>query len=84
MTIKMVDDKTLGAFRYLEHGAFWAIGALALIMYLATLDVEVPEVVSGTVGLVLIGLSFGASVVHNKRETRRSKDSQPGLRSNVQ
>lgn len=68
MTIKLVDDKTLGVFRYLEHGAFWAIGALALIMYLGALEIEVPEVISGTVGLVIIGLSFAASVVYNKKK----------------
>jgi len=68
MTLKLVDDGTLGAFRYLEHGAFWAIGALATIMYLGALGVEIPEVVSGSVGLVLIGLSFGASVLHNRRQ----------------
>jgi hypothetical protein len=66
MTIKLVDDKTLGAFRFLEHGAFWAIGALALIMYLGTVGVEVHEVIAGTVGLVIIGLSFFASVLHNR------------------
>lgn len=67
MTIKLVDDKTLGVFRYLEHGAFWAIGALAAIMYLHALKIDVPEVIAGTVGLVIIGLSYIASVVHNKR-----------------
>jgi hypothetical protein len=67
MTIKLVDDKTLGAFRYLEHGAFWAIGALALIMYLGALGVEIHEIVSGSVGLVLIVLSFFASVRHNRK-----------------
>lgn len=68
MTIKLVDDKTLGAFRYLEHGAFWAIGALALIMYLHALEIDVHEVIAGTAGLVIIGLSFWASVRHNKRK----------------
>ena len=67
MTIKLVDDKTLGAFRYLEHGAFWAIGALALIMYLHALEIDVHEVIAGTAGLVIIGLSVWASVRHNKR-----------------
>ena len=67
MTIKLVDDKTLGVFRYLEHGAFWAIGALATIMYLGALGVEIHEIVSGSVGLVLITLSFLASVRHNRR-----------------
>jgi hypothetical protein len=70
MTIKLVDDKTLGAFRYLEHGAFWAIGALALIMFLGVVEVEVPEVVAGSVGLVIIGLSFWASVVYNRRRLK--------------
>jgi len=69
MTIKLVDDKTLGAFRYLEHGAFWAIGALALIMDVGVLGVEIPEVVSGGTGLVIIGLSFWASVVFNKKKS---------------
>ena len=68
MTIKLVDEKTLGVFRYLEHGAFWAIGALALIMFLGAADVEIPEVVSGTIGLVLIALSFLASLRANKRD----------------
>jgi len=72
MTIKLVDDKTLGAFRYLEHGAFWAIGALALILYLGALGVEVPEVVSGGVGLVIIGCSFVASVRHNRKAAKKS------------
>ena len=68
MTIKLVDDKTLGILRYLEHGAFWAIGALAAIMYLHALEVEVPEVVAGTVGLVIIGLSYIASAIHNRKK----------------
>jgi hypothetical protein len=68
MTVKLVDDKTLGSFRYLEHGAFWAIGALAVILYLGVLGIEVPEIVSGSVGMVFIGLSFIASVVYNRRK----------------
>jgi len=72
MTIKLVDDKTLGAFRYLEHGAFWAIGALALILFLGALEVEVPEVVSGSVGLVIIGASYLASVIHNRRRSAQT------------
>lgn len=68
MTIKLVDDKTLGVFRYLEHGAFWAIGALAAIMYLHALKIDVPEVIAGGVGLVIIGLSYAASVIYNKKK----------------
>jgi hypothetical protein len=67
MTIKLVDDKTLGALRYLEHGAFWAIGALSTIMYVGALGVEIPEVVSGLVGLVFIVAAVVASLVANRR-----------------
>ena len=51
---------------YLEHGAFWAIGALSLVMYLKAAGVETPEVVSGTIGAALIGLGFLSSVRHNR------------------
>jgi len=72
MTIKLVDDKTLGAFRYLEHGAFWAIGALSLIMYLGAIDVKIPEVMAGTVGLLFIAMSVMASIRHNRKVSRES------------
>jgi len=68
MTIKLVEDKTLGAFRYMEHGAFWAIGALSLIMFLGALEIKVHEVVAGMVGLVFIVLSVGASILANRKE----------------
>ena len=66
LTIKLVHDKTLSAYPYLEHGAFWAIGALSLIMYLGVIGVEVPEVVSGLIGIIFIGISFYSSVRQNK------------------
>jgi hypothetical protein len=70
MTIKLVEDKTLGVFRFLEHGAFWAIGALSLIMYLGAIEVEIPEVVAGMVGIVFIGLSVFASALANRHEAK--------------
>lgn len=69
MTIQMVEQKTLATLRYLEHGAFWAIGALACIMDLGALGFEVPELVSGSVGLVFIGLSFGSSLWDRRRSS---------------
>lgn len=62
LTIKLVEDKTLANYQYLEHGAFWAIGSLATIMFLNATGFEVHEVISGTIGLVLIGLSFYSSI----------------------
>ena len=65
LTIFMVDKKTLKEFLFLEHGAHWAIGFLALIMFYSTIH-EVPEVITGMVGLVIVGASFISSIMHNK------------------
>ncbi len=67
MTIMLVDKGTLAEYRYLEHGAFWAILALATIMYAQTLT-HIPEVLTGLIGATFIGLSFWSSVRHNKAE----------------
>lgn len=58
--------KTLAKFLYLEHGAHWAIGVLAIIMFISTFK-EVPEVVTGLSGLILIVAAFISSILHNKR-----------------
>lgn len=64
-TLLLVDRSTLSLYRYLEHGAFWAIGALALIM-LVGVRYEVPEAVTGLIGAVLIILSLGSSIRANR------------------
>lgn len=68
ITIHLVESGTLSKYRYLEHGAFWAIGALALILFAGALGAHIPEVVSGGVGIGLIGLSFRSSLRANSRE----------------
>ena len=65
MTIMLVERKTLAEFRYLEHGAFYSIFALSVIMFLQSL-VHVPEVLTGGIGVFLIGLAFYKSIKHNK------------------
>jgi hypothetical protein len=67
MTIMLVKKGTLAEFRYLEHGAFWAILALAAIMLLSA-RYEIPETITGVIGAVLIGFSLLWSVRHNRRE----------------
>ncbi len=64
LTIMLVEKGTLANYRYLEHGAFYAIGALALIMMVGTLH-EVPEVVTGLIGAGFIALSLWSSVRFN-------------------
>jgi len=65
MTIFLVNKGTMSEYRYLEHGAFYAIIALAVIMYCNTF-VHIPEVITGVIGAVLIGLAFWSSVRWNR------------------
>ena len=66
LTIMLVEKKTLKQFLYLEHGAHWAIGTLAILMFVSTF-MEVPEVVTGLLGLVFILGALVSSVMHNKK-----------------
>lgn len=66
LTIMLVEKKTLAKFIYLEHGAHWAIGALAILMLVSTVE-EIPEVVTGGIGLGFIVAAFISSVLHNKK-----------------
>jgi uncharacterized protein len=61
LTIMLVEQGTLDAYRYLEHGAFYAVGALAVLMMVGTIH-EVPEAVTGLIGAACIGLALWSSV----------------------
>ena len=67
MTIHLVETGTLSQYRYLEHGAFWAIIVLGMILLLSA-RWHIPETITGLLGAVLIGFSFWWSVRHNRRE----------------
>lgn len=73
MTIHLVRKGTLTQYRYLEHGAFWAIIALGAIMLLSAW-VHIPETVTGLIGAILIGLSLWWSVRQNRKEARINGD----------
>lgn len=66
LTIMLVEKKALAKYLYLEHGAHWAIGALAIIMLISTFH-EVPEVITGLIGLAFILMSLVSSLIHNKK-----------------
>lgn len=66
MTIDFVERGTLSEYRYLEHGAHYAIGALAVMM-LMKMFIHIPEIVTGFVGIALIAVAFGHSYYANKR-----------------
>jgi hypothetical protein len=69
LTVYLVRQGTLAEYRYLEHGAHWAIGALAIIL-LVELKYAIPEAVTGLLGLVFIFAAFTSSVRANRREAR--------------
>jgi hypothetical protein len=66
LTIMLVERETLASYRYLEHGAFYAIIALAVMMFLSTV-IRIPEVVTGLIGAGLIVTAFADSVRYNRR-----------------
>ena len=66
MTVMLVERGTLAEFRYLEHGAFWSILILSIIMFGQTMW-HLPEVITGMLGAVFIGAAFVNSVMWNRR-----------------
>ncbi|MEU7410960.1 DUF475 domain-containing protein [Streptomyces sp. NPDC042638] len=65
LTVYLVRQGTLDDYVYLEHGAHYAIGALAVIL-MVTIQHEINEVITGLVGVVLIAWSFFSSVRRNR------------------
>ncbi|MCZ0961957.1 DUF475 domain-containing protein [Paracoccus benzoatiresistens] len=66
MTVILVERGTLAEFRYLEHGAFWSILILSILMFGQTMW-HLPEVVTGLLGAVFIGTAFVNSIMWNRR-----------------
>lgn len=66
LTVFLVRQGTLAEYVYLEHGAQWAIGSLSVLL-LVTIRYEVPEVVTGLIGVGFIGAALASSIVRNRR-----------------
>ncbi|MFD4141630.1 MULTISPECIES: DUF475 domain-containing protein [unclassified Streptomyces] len=87
LTVYLVRQGTLDDYVYLEHGAHYAIGALAVIL-LITIQYEIPEVVTGLIGVALIAWSFWSSVRRNKAVAAaegkaETSDDEAGVSSGV-
>ena len=65
LTLYMLEKKTLTEYRYLEHGAHYAILALALIM-LVKIFFHIDEIIVGTVGISFIAMAIYHSIQANK------------------
>ncbi len=60
ITIHLLEDGTLAEYRYLIHGAHYAILCLSLLL-IVSIRVSLPEVLTGVIGLVIIGMSILSS-----------------------
>ncbi len=65
ITIYLVRQGTLSAYRYLDHGAHYAVGALATIMVIS-MHFHVPELITGLIGILFISAGVWSSIRHNK------------------
>lgn len=83
LTVYLVRQGTLDDYVYLEHGAHYAIGALAMIL-LVTIQYQINELITGFVGVALIGWSFWSSVRRNKAlEAEGGDDDAAGSKAEV-
>jgi hypothetical protein len=76
MTIHLVRAGTLSQFRFLEHGAFWAIIVLGVIMLISA-KFHIEETFTGLIGAVLIGFSLWWLVRHNRAESAVRDEAVP-------
>lgn len=67
MTVYLVEKGTLEAYVYLEHGAHYAIGALAIIMLVSGTGLHVPELLTGFIGIVFIVWAIMSSIAYSKK-----------------
>jgi hypothetical protein len=76
LTVFLVRKKTLNSYIYLEHGAHYAILALAIAL-LSSIYITVPDAVTGIAGLGIIFASFQASREALRARRRGEKPREP-------
>ena len=67
LTLYMLREKTLAAYRYLEHGAHYAIFVLSIIMSIKIFT-HVNEIIVGGLGVIFILAATFHSIHVNKKE----------------
>jgi hypothetical protein len=77
-TVYLVRKGTLADYVFLEHGAHWAIGALAVVMLASVRpEWELPPIAVGSIGVGVITAAFLSSLWRNHRTRVRTQE--PGL-----
>ena len=66
MTLYFVQKNTLEQFRYLEHGAHYAVGILGILM-LTSIAVHIPEILAALLGGAVIIASGISSIMYTRR-----------------
>lgn len=67
ITIHMLRRNVMGRYRYLDHGAHYAIGVLSVIM-LSSIKFEFPEVIVGFIGITIISITLFYSWLANRKD----------------
>jgi len=75
LTLYMLREKTLAEYRYLEHGAHYAIFALAIVM-LVKVFIPVNEIIVGTIGVTFILIATFHSIHINKKLNKKELEHQ--------
>lgn len=66
LTVYMVRTGTLAQYRYLEHGAHWAILALGTVMLAKLYYVEPPDWLTGSLGMIFIVTALATSMLEKR------------------
>jgi hypothetical protein len=78
LTIYLLRTGTLAKYRYLEHGAHWAILALGSVMFVKLYHVELPEWMIGSIGIVFIATAVISSILEKRAALNRDDASYRG------
>jgi hypothetical protein len=70
LTVYLTRTGTLAKYRYLEHGAHWAILALGVVMLVKLYHVEPPEWFVGSIGIIFVATAVVSSIIERQREKR--------------
>ncbi len=68
ITVYLTRTGTLAKYRYLEHGAHWAILVLGIVMLVKLYHIELPEWFVGSIGLIFVATAIISSVLEKRRE----------------
>lgn len=67
LTVYLMKTGKLAQYKYLEHGAHWAIMALGIVMMVKLYHAEPPEWLVGTLGIACIATAVVSSIIEKRR-----------------